>query len=393
MQNYWDFRNAARRRLPRALFAYIDRGSEDELGLERTRQAWERIALVPKVLVDVSTRTTGTKLFGRQIAAPIIVAPTALAGLVWDDGELELARAASDAGIPLCVSTQSSTSIERIGTAGALLWQQLYVWRDRTLTWRFLDRARSAGAEALVLTVDTAVGPKREYNITNGFSVPFKPSGRLLLDVLAHPRWLLGVLIPQLLRDGMPTYAHYPPEFRTRLGRDAVADAVRLDDRVTWNDVRELRRRWTGPLLLKGILSIDDAVRAVAHGCDGIVVSNHGARNLDSAVAPADVLGPIVDRVGHQCTVIADSGLRRGSDIFKALALGAKAVMLGRAPLYGTAVGGRDGAKQILDILIDELSRTMGFTGCGSIGEIGQDVLGPVGAGVGDPNRTSRGTI
>lgn len=375
MQNYWDYRDAARQRLPRGLFEYIDRGTEDEIGLADTRAAWEKFKLVPSVLVDVSLRSVETTIFGRRLGAPIIVAPTALAGLVWDDGEVALARACAAADVPFCVSTQSSAPIEQIAASGARLWQQLYVWKDRKLTWQFLDRAKAAGAEALLLTVDTAVSPKREYNVRNGFGVPFSPSVTMTLDVLRHPRWLWSVLLPQLRRDGMPTYAHYPPEFRTRIGREAVAEGMRLDDRLSWDDVRELRRRWTGPLLLKGISSVEDAERAVAHGCDGLVVSNHGARNLDSAVASADALGPIADRVGGKCTVLVDSGIRRGSDVAKAIALGAKAVLVGRAPLYGTAVRGQVGAQHVLELLSDELGRTMGLIGCRTVGEISRAVL------------------
>jgi (S)-mandelate dehydrogenase len=333
------------------------------------------------VLVDVSTRSVETTIFGRRLGTPIIVAPTALAGLVWDDGEVALARAAAEADVPFCVSTQSIAPIERIAGSGARLWQQLYVWKDRQLTWQFLNRAKAAGAEALLLTVDTAVSLKREYNVRNGFGVPFTPSLTLMLDVLRHPRWMWSVLLPQLRREGMPSYAHYPPEYRTRIGREAVAEGLRLDERLSWDDVRELRRRWTGPLLLKGIARVEDAERAVAYGCDGIVVSNHGARNLDSAVATADTLGPIADRVGGKCTVLVDSGIRRGSDVAKALALGAKAVLVGRAPLYGTAVGGQAGARHVLDLLSDELGRTMALLGCRTIGEINRSIL----AGGGPP--------
>lgn len=371
MLNYDEFRLAARKRLPRGLFEYIDRGAEDEIGLRANRAAWERRKLVPSVLVDVSERSLTVDLFGGRIASPIIIAPTALAGLVWHDGELALARAAAAAGIPFCVATQSVTPIEHIAQSGARLWLQLYVWRDRDLTYRFLDRARAAGAEALVLTVDTAVGPKREYNIRNGFGMPLKPSLAAARDVLLRPRWLVTVLLRQLLRDGIPTYPHYPHEFRTAVGRKAIADAVRLDDRVDWDGVRELRRRWPGPFILKGILSLPDARRAVDHGCDGIVVSTHGARNLDCGIAAADALGPIADAVGGRLTVLTDSGIRRGSDILKAIALGARAVLVGRAALYGTAVGGERGASGVIDMLADELSRTMAFLGCTRLADIG----------------------
>ena len=374
--NYWEVRALARRRLPRGLLAYIDRGAEDEVALAATRRAWEAVKLLPSALVDVSQRSLETQLFGRPLRMPMIVAPTALAGLVWHDGEVALARAAAVAGIPFCVSTQSVTPIERIATSGAQLWLQLYVWRDRALTHRLLERARAAGAEALLVTVDTAVAPKREYNVHNGFGVPFRLSLRGLIDIASRPRWLT-MLLRRIMTEGIPTYAHYPPEFRTRVGRLAIADAVRLDDRVTWDDVRELRRRWAGPLLLKGVLRVDDAQRALAIGCDGVVVSNHGARNLDCAPASVDVLAPIADAVGHRMTVLVDSGVRRGSDVVKAMALGARAVLVGRAPLYGAAVAGEAGARHMLDVLRDEIDRTMALVGRTSIAAIGRDLIMP----------------
>lgn len=379
--NYEDFRLLARRRLPRGLFEYLDRGAEDEVGIAAGRAAWDRIKLMPDVLVDASLRETKCELFGRTIAAPIVIAPTALAGLLWRDGETELARAAAAAGIPFTVATQSAIPIERIASAKAWLWLQLYVWRNRELTWKFLERGRAAGADVLVLTVDTCVAPKREYNIRSGFGVPFQPSLTATLDVLCRPRWLASVLMRHLLAEGIPTYAHYPPEFRTRIGREAINEDMRLDERLDWPFVKELRQRWSGPLILKGILGVQDAHKAVEHGCDGIVVSTHGARNLDSAVATADALGPIADAVGHKLVVLADSGIRRGSDIVKALALGARAVMVGRATLYGTAVAGEAGAKAILDILVDELTRVMGYVGRSSVTDLDRSLIaGTVGS-------------
>ena len=375
--NYAEMRALARRRLPRGLFEYIDRGTEDEVALAAMGAAWDRLKLNPAVLVDVSQRTHDTELFGRRIGLPVVIAPTALAGLVWHDGETALARAAARADIPFCVSTQSVTSIERIARSGARLWFQLYVWRDRALTFRLLDRVRDAGAEALVLTVDTAVGPNREYNIRNGFGMPIRPSLRAAIDVLSRPRWLAGVLLRQLIADGVPSYAHYPPEFKTRVTRPAVADALRLDDRVCWADVAALRRYWRGPFLLKGVLRVDDARRALDAGVDGIVVSSHGGRNLDSARPSADALTEIVAAVGDRLTVLVDSGVRRGSHVAKALALGAKAVLVGRATLYGTAVAGEAGATRMLDILRDELDRTMGLIGRPTIASIGSDCVWP----------------
>lgn len=363
--NIADYREIARRRLPRGVFEYVDRGTEDEVGLRALRAALDAVRFAPRVLRDVSALDLSTEVFGRRLPLPVIAAPTAMAGLLWHDGEVQLARAARDAGIPFCISTQSTTSIEDIaaGAPGAELWFQLYVWQNRMLTGELLARVRAAGASTLVLTVDTPASPKKEWNVRNGFGVPIVPSLRGGIDVALHPRWLLGVLLRRALASGLPTYAHYPEAFKTRITRAAAAPDLRLATNVTWDELRALRRQWPGRLVVKGILRVDDAQQALDCGADGIVVSSHGGRNLDGAPAPIDVLPAIADRVGTRMTVLADSGVRRGSDIAKYLARGARAVMLGRALLYGTAAAGTAGASDVLAILRDELERTLAFVG------------------------------
>ncbi len=361
--NIDDLRAMARRRLPKGIFEYVDRGTEDEISLRGNRQALDALKLVPSVLVDVSGRTQEADVFGHRQAMPLVIAPTAAAGLMWHDGEVQLARAAAQAGIPFCVSTQSMTTIEKIAETGARLWFQLYVWRDRKLTHALMDRARDAGAETLVLTADTVVSPKREYNQHNGFGIPLKPSLRGAIDVASHPRWLLSVLLRALMTEGVPTYAHYPAEFRTAITRVASSDALKLADNVTWEEVAELRRRWQGRLIVKGILRADDAQKAVDCDVDGIVVSNHGARNLDIAPSPIDVLPRIVDKVGDRLVVFADSSVRRGSDVVKLLASGAKAVLVGRSVLFGLATNGEAGAMHALELLKAEIDNTMALLG------------------------------
>ena len=371
--NYEDARALARRRLPRGLFEYVDRGTEDERAIAGNRRALDDIRLTPRTLVDVSTCSQSISLFGRSQPSPIVIAPTAVAGLLWHDGEVELAKAAAGQGIPFCVATQSITSIERIAAASqAPLWFQLYVWKDRQRTFQLVDRARNAGAEALVLTIDTARPPKREYNTRNGFGIPLQPSVTAALDVLSHPAWFTSVFLKYLLRSGVPSYAHYPQEFRTRLGRIAIGDELGLAADLTWDDVRELRGKWRGPLVLKGMLSVEDAKTAADCGVDGIVVSNHGARNLDCAPGPTEVLERIVEKIGERMTVLSDSGVRRGSDIAKFLSLGAKAVLVGRAPLYGVAIDGAAGAGQILQMLRQELEVVMALLGAVCV----QDLVG-----------------
>ena len=369
--NVEDARRAARRRLPRGLFEYIDRGSEDELSIASNRARLDAVKLAPSVLVDVTQRSQAATMFGEVRSSPLIIAPTAVAGLVWHDGEVALAKAASAAGIPFCVSTQSMTSIEQIANrSGAELWLQLYVWKNRQRTLALLDRAWNAGARTLVLTVDTAVGPKREYNQRNGFGIPLKPSLRAGLDVLAHPCWATQVFLRTLLTGGVPTYAHYPDEFRTHVGRQSLSDEMALAADVSWNDVGLLRERWKGRLVLKGVLRLDDAEKAAIQGVDGIVVSNHGGRNLDAAISPVDVLPEIAKAVGTRLTVLADSGVRRGADIARYIGLGAEGVMIGRATLFGMAVAGEAGASRVLDLLREELLMTMGMLGARTLDDL-----------------------
>ena len=369
--NVEDARLCARQRLPRGLFEYIDRGTEDELSVRSNRRALDDIQLAPSTLVDISTRDQSISLFGKHQPSPVVIAPTAVAGLVWYDGEVQLAKAAAAQGIPFCVATQSITPIERIAAeSGASLWFQLYVWKNRQRTFELVERAKAAGAEVLMLTVDTPIGPKREYNVRNGFGIPLKPSVTAGLDVLMHPAWFVRVFLRSLLNGGVPTYAHYPDAFRTKIGQASMGNELDLAADLTWDDVRELRRRWPGPFVLKGILSAEDANRAAEQGVDGIVVSNHGGRNLDCAPGPAAVLEKIVEAVGSRITILADSGVRRGSDIAKFLSLGAKAVLVGRAPLYGAAMGGTAGVNQILQILRSELDGTMAFIGAPAISDL-----------------------
>lgn len=369
--NVADARRAAARRLPRALFDYVDRGTEDEVSIATNRQQLDAVRLSPAVLVDVSDCRTDASILGRKQALPLVIAPTAVAGLMWHDGEIELAKAAAAAGIPFCVSTLSITPIERIAAeAGARLWFQLYVWKNRALSFSLLDRAWAAGAETLVLTVDTAVSPNREYNPRNGFGVPLRPSCRVALDVARHPRWAASVMLRALAAGGVPTYAHYPETFRTQIGLAASSDEISLAPDVTWEDVKALRRHWRGKFVIKGVLRVEDALTAAEHGVDAIVVSNHGARNLDCIPGPVEVLPAIADAVAGKLEILADSGVRRGADIARYLALGASGVLVGRAPLYGAALGGAAGAGRVLDILAAELRTTMALLGARSTADL-----------------------
>jgi len=375
--NIFDMREAAKRRLPRGIFEFVDRATEDHIAVTENRAGFQDIKLRHRALVDVSGRSTKTMLFGKEVSLPMIIAPTGAAGLCWYRGELQLAKAAAKAGIPFAMSTASMTAMEEVADqAGGRLWFQLYVWKRRDLSYQVIERAKKAGYEALVVTVDSAVSPNREYNARNGFSAPLKPNLRMAVDIALHPGWSLGVMGRYLRTTGMPKQENFPPEFQESITRGVGdrADGMRRDS-LTWDDVKKFREMWPGLLMLKGVNRADDALKAINHGVDGIIVSNHGGRNMDSAPATIRVLPEIAEAVGEKATVILDSGVRRGSDIVKALALGAKAVLTGRATLYGTAVAGEAGAAKAIQVIRTEMDKTMAYTGCNRVDEISTDIF------------------
>lgn len=374
--NIADLREVARWRLPRGVFQYLDFGTEDMVALRNNRQVLEDLKLLNKVLVDVSSIDTSAEIFGQKASLPVAIAPTGIAGLTWYEGELELAKAAARANVPFTLATGSNTALEKItGEAGCRGWFQLYMWREKQLSYDLVKRARDAGFEALVWTVDIGLGANREHNKRNGFNTPYKINARSVADMALHPEWLVTVMGKYLRANGMPKHENYPPQYRSDVtGAASQARALRADQ-VGWDDIDRLRDIWPGKLIIKGLMRADDAERAVERGVDGIVVSNHGGRNLDSAPSTLDVLPGIVRAVGDKTTVIVDSGVRRGSDIVKCLALGAKFVLTGRATLYGTAAGGQAGAEKALAILKDEMRRTMSYVGRTRTSEIDGDVI------------------
>jgi isopentenyl diphosphate isomerase/L-lactate dehydrogenase-like FMN-dependent dehydrogenase len=381
-QNIFDLRDIAKARLPKWLFEFVDRGTEEEVALRNNREAFERIKLRPRMLVDVSGRRLDTTLYGKEHKMPIGIAPTGAVGMMWFKGELELARAAKEAGIPFSLATGSITSMEEIaGEVGGTLWMQLYMWADRRLSHQLVKRASAAGFEALLVTVDGVVAGNREYNRRNGFAVPFKYNRKNTTDVLMHPGWMIGVLGRYLANGGMPTRVNFPDELKAKITSDYGGTKETRSDSLNWDDLKALRDIWPGKLLVKGLLHPDDASKSVEYGADGVIVSNHGGRNCDAAPAPIDVLPDIVKAVGDRTTVILDSGVRRGSDVVKALALGAELVLIGRSTLYGTAAGGYAGAKRALDIYRGEISRAMAQIACNRVSEIGPQhvaLSGPV---------------
>lgn len=374
--NIFDLRELALKRVPKGLFEFADRGTEDEVSLRNNRAVFDRIRFKPRTMVDVSKRSAGTSIFGVEHKMPMVIAPTGTAGLMWYEGELALARAAKEAGIPFTLATGSMTAMERVADeAGGELWFQLYLWPDRRLSHQLVERAKAAGFKALVVTVDGASSGNREYNLRNGFTVPFTLSAQSFADIVRHPRWLAGVMMRYFLTSGMPTYENYPAEAKAKLTAGPMGRTSLRTDSLSVDDLDALRKMWPHKLIVKGILDRDDATMAVDHGADGIGVSNHGGRNLDGIISPIEVLPEIVAAVGDRATVFVDSGFRRGSDVVKAIALGADAVMVGRSTLYGVAAGGFDGAARALEIYHEEIRRVMALLGCNTLAELGTEYL------------------
>jgi len=366
--NIADLRDIARRQIPGFAFEYVESGAEDEATLRGNRAALERLQLLPQTLVNTAARQQRTRILGRDAGAPLVIAPTGLNGLLHPDGDVKLARAAARAGIPYILSTLSTTRLEEVASrAGGRLWMQLYVLKERAMGRDIMQRAAAAGYEALVFTTDANVFGNREWD-RRGYRLPGKPTLRASLDALRHPRWLWRVL----LRHGMPRFRNlesFLPAGLTPMGASTVIPRL-FDATICWDDIGWIREHWHGKLLIKGVLTRADAERAAALGIDGIVVSNHGGRQLDYCVAPIDVLPEIVAAVGTRLAVLVDSGFRRGTDVVKALALGAQAVMLGRATLYGLIAGGEPGVDRALTILTSELERVLGLLGCRGLADL-----------------------
>ncbi len=371
--NIEDLRRMARRRLPRAIFDFFDGGAEDESTLRENRAAFERVRLLAKVLVDVASVDTKTDFWGRESALPLAIAPTGGISAGRAGAELALARAAKAFGVPFTLATPAAFTIERVAEeVGGRLWFQLYAVRQREFREKLVLRAKNSGYEALLVTVDLPVSGKRERDPRNGFRTPYKPNWRNSRDVLLKPAWLL-----EILRHGLPGMANFEGyAFSTPKGTDiATAVGQEMDPALDWKAVQRLRELWPGKLLLKGVERADDAERAAAIGCDGVVVSNHGGRQLDGAAPTLEALPDVAKAVGSRMTVLLDGGVRRGVDIVKARALGAHGVLTGRATLFGAMAGGEAGARRALEILQSELERAMRLCGVPSVAEIGPDLI------------------
>jgi L-lactate dehydrogenase (cytochrome) len=369
-----DLREVARRKLPRVCFDWLDGGAYGEITLARNTRALERLTLLPRYLVDVSQRKLSTEVCGTALSMPIMLSPTGLNRIAHRDGEYAVARAAGNAGTVFCVSTASSASLEEIArVASGPLWFQLYLWRGRDVYEGLVRRAHDAGYEVLVVTVDVPLVSTRERDVRNGFTLPLKLSWRHRLEALRHPSWLWGYLTGPDITFGNLT--------DVGVGSNAARIAQLInnefnDPSATYDNLRRLRELWPGRLFVKGTLTAEDAERAIAEGVDGIIVSNHGGRQLDHAPATIDVLPEIVNAVGDRVDVIVDSGFRRGSDVVKALALGARAVMVGRPYLFGLAADGEAGVTTALEILRTELDVCLGLVGRPTVEALDPSVIG-----------------
>jgi len=368
-----DLRDLARRRVPRAFFEYADRGSYDEITLRDNRAALEAIRLRQRVMVDVDKRNLATTILGEPASMPLAIAPTGLTGLQWGGGEILGARAAAAAGIPFCLSTMSICSIEQVRAASDRpFWFQLYVMRDRGFTRSLIERAKAANCSALMLTLDLQIQGQRHREIKNGLTVPPKLTLRNLFDIASKPAWAWRVL-------RAPSRS-----FGNLAGRIGGADnlltlaqwiAQQFDTTLSWRDLEWIRDLWGGKLIVKGILDPDDAEIAAKAGVDAIVVSNHGGRQLDGAPASIEVLARVVDKVAGRSEVLFDGGILSGQSLLKALALGARAGLIGKAFLYGLGANGQAGVAQVIEIIRKELSVSMALTGQTDVQQLARDIL------------------
>jgi L-lactate dehydrogenase (cytochrome) len=370
-----DFEAAARRHLPKPLFGYVQGATETNATLHENRRSFTDWTWLPRSLVNVAGRSTALQLFGARYAAPFGIAPMAIAALTAYRGDLVLAQAAGQAGIPMVMSSSSLIPMEDVAAAAPGTWFQVYLPRDEAAAVGLVERVRRAGFGVLVITVDSAVVPNRENNVRNRFRTPVRPDWRLLIDGLTHPRWATGTFLRSFVNHGMP----YFENAGAARGAPLVARNANRDffgrEHLDWSMIRTLRKLWDGPLVLKGVLHWEDARLARELGADGVIVSNHGGRQLDGAASPLHVIERIAAACGEGVTVMADSGFRRGTDVLKALSLGARCVFIGRPFNYAAAVAGQEGVAHAIALMKNELRADLGLLGVNSLAELGPHLL------------------
>jgi L-lactate dehydrogenase (cytochrome) len=373
-RNIEDLHRAFRRRVPRAVADYVDGGAEDEVTLRRNREAFADVRLIPRQFHGAGTVDLTTELFGAGMSMPVALAPCGAIRIVHPDGELAVARAAARAGLIYVVPSMGTVTLEQVAAAvpvSATQWFQLYLWRDRGLTRDLVVRARAAGYRALVVTLDTPVSGARERDIANGMNIPPKLTRAAAAGVARHVGWWM-----RFAQGAPPAFENVrerTPSAANTTTMQYVAE--QFDPGITWEDLRTVLDAWDGPILAKGILSAHDAERAVDAGATGVVVSNHGGRQLDRAPSSLEVLASVVEAVGDRAEVLLDSGIRRGGDVAAALSLGARACLIGRPYLYGLGIGGQDGVSRALELLEGELRRTLTLLGAGTIGALDSSLV------------------
>jgi len=355
----------SKRILPKMVFDFVDGGAESEATVNGNIDSFTQWWIQPQVLKDVLNRDQSIDLLGQTLTTPLLLAPAGLAGLTWPNGEAAAAAAASKAGIPFVLSTAASCSIEEVRKAAdGSLWLQLYLWRDREMTGNLVDRAISAGFDTLCLTVDVPLSGSRERDLKNGMTIPPRITIKNSFNILSRPSWLAKMASAPV------TFANFSDD---QPGRTMALGAYvnsQLNPTANWDDLSWLRAKWPGKLVVKGVLNADDARRFVDEGVDAVIVSNHGGRQLDGAVPSLIALPEIVEAVGNRVPVLLDGGVRRGTDVLKAIALGASACLVGRPYLWGLAVGGEEGVARVIEIIKNEIDRDMALLGTSSISEI-----------------------
>ena len=372
--NTSDFRRLAKKRLPAPLFHYIDGGADDEVTLRRNTEAFDQVRLIPDALADLSNMDLRTEVLGQRIEWPVFCSPTAMTRLFHHEGELAVARAAHQHGTMYSLSSLSTTSIEEVGsaTSGPKCFQ-LYIHKDRGMSWDFIERCKEADFSAICLTVDTLVAGNREKDLYTGMVIPPKFTLSSLFSFATHPNWSLNYLLRKKFE--LANVAGKISEGTGKLTSVVGYMNSQFDRSITWRDAEEAIKRWGRPFAIKGVMSVEDAKRAADIGATAVMISNHGGRQLDGSTAPFDQLGPIVDAVGDQIEVIVDGGVRRGTHVLKALAMGATACMIGRGYLYAVAAGGYAGVDRALTRLLEEIQRDMILMGCSSLDELDRSKL------------------
>ena len=370
-----DFEREAKKRLPKAIFEYVRGGTEDEASLNGNRAVFDQLVFRARGLRDVSTRSQAVTILGHTYASPFGFAPTGVNAIVCHDCDSKLAGEATRSKLPYIVSGASNVEIETLSKLAPHCWYQGYFPGDRTRIGNIANRLEATGVKTIVVTIDTCVGANRENNQRNDFTIPFQLTAKLIGSGLMHPRWLREVFIKTMLTTGTPRFVNMYETMGPSITENTTDGFRAGRDRLNWEDLKWLRNRWPGNLIVKGVMHPQDAEIAASVGMDGIIVSNHGGRQLDGAIAPLQALPDVIRSVPKTLPVFIDGGFRRGTDVLKAIALGAKLVFMGRPQLYGAAVAGTEGIAKVVDILRSEIDRDLALLGCKDLGEVSPDLL------------------